>query len=959
MASPTRNSRSARLALTAALLMTSGLVISGGLLATAVAAPDVTEPALVDAQSAPDDATAQAIAQAFGHPVVVDGDTTQSELTTAQPDGSMQLALSSAPARVEEDGGWVDVDTTLVAAADGSIAPIASAADVTLGGAGSRVVARLALDEGSVSYGWPTALPAPRLAGSTATYAEVQPGVDLRVDVTATGVETSLVYKSRQAAAAPDVKVPLTVHGLSASLDDSGAVSYTDSAGDVAASTPAPQAWDSRGGGMPDAPGDGPVEDVPNTVKTAAGAALSTDPSATTTTQATGALTDQLQVPTSLLNDPATVYPLVVDPGLDCTNCGEGHHGYTEMNDPSEIDSSWDGGQVHVGTFDGGATRTRGLYQFAQGSSHGATIVKATLNLTEVDSWNTTPHAVTVYKSGVFNASSQWPDPGVLTSSNAVTASFAYGHEVSHSAGFNVTGIVTDFANDPTASSYNFQLRASETDSAAWKEFAAGATVVVNYDRAPGTPYGRSVSGCSFQCTSPEMIRDSTPSLTGNTTDPDGDDLRYDFEVWAGRSTSPTTRTAYGSVSGVASGHTATWTTNQTLPEGDYEYRVRAYDGLLYGPWSSGWIIFTVDTAIPAPPVLSPSGPVSTVPSSYAGVIGASSETVTISSAASDHAWGYVYTIGPSDSPQPYPASVTCDDSAGAYVTVCPGTVGLSASITIAPVDVVSKLSVWTFDAAGNIHSAAAAVNFYADDDTAPRTGHQWLTGTGAVDANGVPDTAACPQDDIADSASPGLPLHLTGGVCWGIGNGHLGPPPVGLLQFDGTPARAATAGPAIDTTRSFTVAAWVNAADASTTLVRPVLSQDASNISSFFLQNNIGHWSFCVPSSDMPTYAGTCATSVDPVTPGAWTFVVGEWDAVNHQVRLYNSGGGSASAPVVESQHSMPASTGAVFVGRDKVGTAYRFFNGQIYHPTVLQGDLSSTQILDLGHSDQPPAAL
>jgi hypothetical protein len=950
--------RPRNVALAAVSLLMCGLVVGLGQPSTAVAAP-AGAPSPSDAQSAPDDASAVAIAQAFGHPVVVDGDTTQSELTTAEPDGSMQVALSSAPARVQQGGTWVPVDTTLIAAADGSVAPVASAVPVTLGGAGSRVVARLMLAGGSVSYDWPTALPAPTLAGPTATYPDVLPGVDLRAQVTDTGVETSLVYKSKQAAAGPAVTLPLTVTGLSASLDSAGAISYADSSGAVLAHTPAPQAWDSRSGGTPGAPGAGPVEPVPSAVKTAAGATLSTAASATTTTRATGALSDQLQVPAALLNDPATVYPLVLDPGLDCTNCGEGHHGYIEMNDPSEIDSSWDGGHVHVGTFDGGVTRTRGLYQFAQGSSHGTTIVKATLNLTEVDSWNTTAHPITVYKSGVFNASSVWPDPGVLTSSNAVTESFAYGHEVVHSAGFDVTGIVTDFANDPTATSYNFQLRASETDSAAWKEFTGAATVVVNFDRAPGTPFGRSVSGCSFQCASPALVRDSTPSLAGNTTDPDGDNLRYDFEVWAGRSTSPTTRTAAGSVSGVASGNTATWTVNKTLPEGDYEYRVRATDGLLFGPWSSGWIIFTVDTTAPAPPTLSPSGPVSTVPNVFTGVVGVSPETIAISSSASDHAWGYVYTILPSGLPATYPASVTCNDSAAGYVIVCPGTVGVSASITVAPVDNASTLNVWTFDAAGNIHGAPAVVNFFAADDTAPGAGHEWLTGTGAVDSNGITDTAACPQDDVADSATPGLPVHLSGGVCWMSADGHLGPPPVGVLQFDGTTATATTSGPAIDTTRSFTVAAWVKAADTSDTLVRPVLSQDGSSISSFFLQNAVGHWHFCVPESESATFAGACAESTELVTPGVWNFVVGEWDAVNHQVRLYLTTGGSASTPVVESQDSVPASTGPVTVGRDKKGTNFRYFNGQIYHPAVLQGDLTSNQIRNLGQFDQPPNTL
>jgi len=665
-------------------------------------------------------------------------------------------------------------------------------------------------------------------------------------------------------------------------------------------------------------------------------------------------------VPTALLNDPATVYPLVVDPGLDCTNCSEGHHGYIENDSPSEIDSSWDGGDVHVGTFNGGPSRTRGLYQFAQGSSHGATIVKATLNLTAVDSWSTVAAPVTVYKSGSFTTSSVWPNPPPATAANAVTASFAYGHDVAHTVGLNVTGIVTDFANDPSATSYYFQFQASETDDNSWKEFAPGATLVVNFDRPPGTPAGRSVSGCSFQCASPVFTRDSTPTLTGLASDLDGDLLRYDFEVWAGHSATPTARAAIGSISGVVSARMASWTVSPTLPNGDFEYRVRAYDGLLYGPWSAGWVTFTVDTVAPAPPTLTPSGPVSTIKDSFAGVVGASQETVTIQSAAADHAWGYVYAMLPSGAPATYPANVVCNSSSNGYVTVCPGTVGASTSV-VAPVDNVSTLSAWTFDAAGNIHGAPATVTFYAQNNLAPTAGHEWLTGSGAVDANGNTDAAPCPQDDVADSASAGLPLHLSGGVCWVSDNGHLGPPPVGVLRFSGVVGMATTGGPAIDTTKSFTVAAWVKATDASSTLVRPILTQDGSSISGFFLQNSVDHWRFCLTAVESTTYSGTCTQSTATVssTLNTWMFIVGEWDAINHQVRLYVSSDGSASTPVIASHASVPASTGVVAVGRDKVGTAYRYFNGEIYHPAVLPGVLSSTQLASLGQSDQPPSAL
>lgn len=82
-------------------------------------------------------------------------------------------------------------------------------------------------------------------------------------------------------------------------------------------------------------------------------------------------------------------------------------------------------------------------------------------------------------------------------------------------------------------------------------------------------------------------------------------------------------------------------------------------------------------------------------------------------------------------------------------------------------------------------------------------------------------------------------------------------------------------------------------------------------------------------------------------------------WDATNHQVRLYVSTDGAAFTAVIASHSSVPASTGVLAVGRDKVGTGYRLFHGEIYHPTAVQGVLSSTQMANLGLGDEPPSQL
>jgi len=63
---------------------------------------------------------------------------------------------------------------------------------------------------GSAGLDWLAKLPAPQLAGATATYPEVLPGTDLTTTATATGFELSLVVKAKPVVALPaSVVLPL------------------------------------------------------------------------------------------------------------------------------------------------------------------------------------------------------------------------------------------------------------------------------------------------------------------------------------------------------------------------------------------------------------------------------------------------------------------------------------------------------------------------------------------------------------------------------------------------------------------------------------------------------------------------------------------------------------------------------------------------------------------------------
>src|SRR5258706_3184746 len=140
--------------------------------------------------SAADVASASALAAATGQPAEILADRTDFSQTFAEPGGGFETTESLVPQRVQQpDGSWVPVDTALSAPPDGSAAPAAILTGLALSGrrrgAVADVVAGRAVGGGVVAVRHAAG---PAVAGSTATYADVLPGVNLLVSATPTGV---------------------------------------------------------------------------------------------------------------------------------------------------------------------------------------------------------------------------------------------------------------------------------------------------------------------------------------------------------------------------------------------------------------------------------------------------------------------------------------------------------------------------------------------------------------------------------------------------------------------------------------------------------------------------------------------------------------------------------------------------------------------------------------------------
>lgn len=128
----------------------------------------------------PDAVSAMVSAQAAG--VRVEDVSQRSEETQvfANPEGTWTSESATEPVRVlDEAGAWREVDTTLVER-DGGLAPRYASTEMVLSGGGDRTFAEVTAENGDpLGWRWPDVLPAPVVAGDTATYENVVEGGDL------------------------------------------------------------------------------------------------------------------------------------------------------------------------------------------------------------------------------------------------------------------------------------------------------------------------------------------------------------------------------------------------------------------------------------------------------------------------------------------------------------------------------------------------------------------------------------------------------------------------------------------------------------------------------------------------------------------------------------------------------------------------------------------------------------
>jgi hypothetical protein len=196
------------------------------------------------------EAQAQTQAKKTGKNVLVADTETATSSLSANPNGSYTLTSAAQPMRTLVDGKWQNLDPTLKKNPDGSLFPTLSSEPLTISGGGAGALAKMRDGHDSLALTLPATLPTPTLAGATATYHDVIPGVDLVVTVTDQGsFSDTYVINTPAAAANPKLASLLTAStatsGVNLTTDTAGGIAAVDVRGRDIFTATAPSWWDS------------------------------------------------------------------------------------------------------------------------------------------------------------------------------------------------------------------------------------------------------------------------------------------------------------------------------------------------------------------------------------------------------------------------------------------------------------------------------------------------------------------------------------------------------------------------------------------------------------------------------------------------------------------------------------------------------------------------------------------
>ncbi|MDA1384770.1 LamG-like jellyroll fold domain-containing protein [Glycomyces lechevalierae] len=874
-------------------------------------------------------------AAATGANVEIDSLASASSEVFAAPDGTFVEEIALEPYQAQtDDGTWAEIDNTLVDSGAGAYVPANSDLGIELSAGGTSDLVTITDVHGrTVTYTWHEALPVPTVTGDTAVYAEVLPGVDLKVRATNTGFAKVFEVKTPEAAASAEVasiELGLVLDGFTAAVGTTGALEISDYEGNVVFGGPTPLMWDSTvpDEGVGDAVSDGWS---PSTYSMSAtvGAAF-----------ADGVLT--LAPDPAMLADPAAVYPIRIDPEvvkLDSSAWAmvsdyssyrnrSYYNGGSFERDPNGTARL---GRAHKA--DGSMEQTwRLAFEFNTSKFRGKDIIDANLRMTMTYSWMRSCDGISatadLHELDAGNLKNwTWNDQG---SWGAKIASRDEGIASGCGAPRQLWTDVTDYVQDVANSSdrkIQFGLRSSSESCGdqcpSFRRFGpekvgdghTGFYLSVKYNTAPNKPGSFTIDGQS--CAPGKTVKlgaGTSWTVTAKLSDDEGDNMDGVLS-WKDQ-VSGTTK-AWNSSGADAS--RATWTVKASDVTGQtYTATVAAKDSRATGA-SAGGCTVLIDTTPPVKPTV-----VSTDYPADGKQYGAVGKTgrFTIDSTSADTA-GYSWSMQDAYGDNTAPVS----------------TLGAAATIALDPtVSGTQNLSVWAYDQHGNV-SSKTTYTFSVNPNGSP-VAHWKLDeteGTTAADTNypGYPTDAS-------------WPLTLTNGTWTGGTPADAADDHLRYLTFDGDD-QAATTAPVIPTNSSYTVSAWVRIHQ--TDVDYTIASQDGLVNSAFMLKyDGESHKFLMVASNQDSTASGLLAVSAGSnitAEAGVWYHVTGAFSFADQKLKLYVDGQLQNTAAFGDEWRS----TKGFALGRDlwggKKGT---YFAGDVDDVKVWDREVQIGEIQRLG---------
>ncbi|MBP2337384.1 hypothetical protein JOF41_003562 [Saccharothrix coeruleofusca] len=871
---------------------------------------------------AADEATAKRYAALGDKPVRVALATSESEELYANPDGTMTYTQHVQPVRAKRDGVWVPIDLTLEHKPDGTIAPKAApvAMEFSSGGVGSArrgPVAKLADGDREVGFSWPEDLPEPTLSETTVTYPEVFPGVDLKVEAGLRGFSEVLVVKTPQAADHPELRtIDFRSHTENVRIEEvPSGLAVKDEAGNTVFAGDASRMWDSSGESEEDRT-DGPT---PGDRRATMDVEVTPDTVAVTPDQA-------------FLDDPATTYPVHIDPNYSCTTCGKAHHVVVQSPWPdarnfdattgmlSDLKVGYvNGDELQSPNGEAGTSRT--YVQMNTGAIIGKHIESATLKARVIKSYSCSPSPTSVHLTNWVDANTTWrnqtPWMRHLDTNNRANNPGA-NCASDGTANFNVMSAIEE-ASAKGWGITTFVLAASNEEdlNRSWRRFDLNPYLEVVYNSYPNPP-----SDMSMEAFSPDgahtlpcrvganraFVFTRTPKLSARLSDPDQGFLDAAFKLYSG------TEGALGDENQFAQFTAIDIPSNSIgsafVPggyiktDGIYTWRVWAGDRQFH-TWSP-YCEFEVDTVRPnIPAVFSNDYPTSGVH----GSVG--------------HTGNFTFKVngntGRDGSMDIVRYTWSLNGGSGKAHTVDVASSDGTVTVPITPTRAgTNVLYVNALDRAGNSSGAPAEYRF---EVTPP-----------------LPALAEWKLDEIsgdtaADTGAGNRPLTLSGGAEFApayAGNG---------LKLNGDSAAAASASSIVDTARAFSVGAWVKLER--TDGYFTVLSQDGNRVSPFYLQYDpaVNRWRISATERDADSPPAVSINSLDAPEVGAWTHLLATYEPNSRNATLYVNGKAQGSVAM-----SFWQAAGSLVVGAARWnGARANHFPGAVDHVQLWDRELGA----------------